>query len=115
MCPACHLPTDTVLCQVPLIPMLIVQRPFDRMALDVAGPFLKSTMGYQFVLVILHYATRYPDVISLGSVTGRRIVEGLVKWISEVGILQELLTDQDTTVMSGVLKGVCEMLKIKQL
>lgn len=43
------------------------------------------------------------------------VAEELIKWVSQVWIPQESLTDQETNFMSSVLRCVCETLRIKQL
>lgn len=37
--------------RVPLMTLMIIQKPYDRVALDTVGPFLKSAVGCQFVLL----------------------------------------------------------------
>lgn len=93
--------------KVPLQLLPIITKPFDRVALDILGPFPKSDMGYQFMLVIMNYATHYPKAVPMQTVT-----KELIKWITRVRIPREILTDQGTNF---VLKGVCVILKIRQL
>lgn len=98
---------------VVLVPLPLVEQPFSGIALDIAQPFPNSRAGYQFVLVIIHYATRFPKTIPLKSVMAVKIPEELIKWISRVGIPHEILTDQGKNFTSNVLKGVCNILWIK--
>lgn len=37
---------------------------FKRIGMDIVGPRPKSAKGYQYILVILDYATRYPEAES---------------------------------------------------
>lgn len=48
--------------------------------MDIAGLFSKSSVSYQFVLVTLGYATRFPDAIPVRSVTTAKVAEELIKW-----------------------------------
>lgn len=80
-----------------------ITRPFERIVLDIAGPFPKSNAGYQYILVIIDYAMRFLDMIPLKNITAPKVTEELIKWVSRIGILQEILTDQGKTFMSGVL------------
>lgn len=48
------------------------------------------------------------------SISVAKIAEEIVKWFARVGIPQEILTDQGTNFMSGILRGVCMTLKIHQ-
>lgn len=80
--------------RAPLISMSVVEWPFDGVALDIVGPFPKSTTGYHFVLVILDYATRYPEAVPMRSITTPKVAEELIKWISRMGIPQERVKGQ---------------------
>lgn len=91
-CPECHKVSDIQPAHLPLVPLPLFDWPFDPIALDIAGPCPKSNTGYQFVLVIIDYATRFPEAIHMKSVTATKIAEELMKWVSCVGIPQEILT-----------------------
>lgn len=45
----------------PLIPLPIIETPFKRIGKDLVGPFVKSAKGFQYILVIVDYITRYPE------------------------------------------------------
>ena len=47
----------------PLIPMPIIEIPFDRMALDKVGPLPKTSRGHRYILVLVDYATRYHEAL----------------------------------------------------
>lgn len=92
-CPECQRMVDIRQPKAPLIPLPLVGWPFKRITLDVAGPFPQSRAQHKFVLVIIDYTTRFPEVIPLHSVTANKIAEELLKWILWVGIPKEILTD----------------------
>lgn len=75
------------------------------MALDIVGPLPKSSVGHQFILVLIDYVTRYSEAIPLRSVMDPRVAKELLKWISWAGLPREILTDQGTNFMSHVLRG----------
>lgn len=47
-------------------------------------------------------------------VTAPKMAE-LIRWITQVGISQEILSDQGMNFMSRMLKGICETFKIHHL
>lgn len=47
----------------PLIHFSIIYVLFSYIAMNLVGPLAKSARGYQYILVILDYATRYPQAI----------------------------------------------------
>lgn len=48
-------------------------------------------------------------------VTAQKVAKKLIKWITSVGIPHEILSDQGKNFMLNVLRGVCEILKIRQV
>ncbi|KAG6921236.1 hypothetical protein G0U57_009227, partial [Chelydra serpentina] len=74
-----------------------------------------STAGFQYVLVLVNYATHFPEAVPLRSITARTIAGELVKIFARVGLPREILTDQGTNFTSGLLQQVCGLLGVKQL
>ncbi|XP_077940886.1 uncharacterized protein LOC144385036 isoform X1 [Gasterosteus aculeatus] len=114
-CPECQQVAPKPTYRNPLIPLPIIDTPFERIGLDIVGPLPKSARGHQYILVILDYATRYPEAIPLRKATARHIANELFLLSTSLGIPKEILTDQGTPFMSRVMKELCALLKIKQL
>ena len=114
-CPECQQVAPKPLFRGPLIPLPIISVPFSRIALDLVGPLPKSSRGHQYILVILDYATRYPEAIPLRTMASKGIARELVLMFSRVGIPEEILTDQGTPFMSRIMKDLCKLMQIKQL
>uniref|UniRef100_A0A8C1JRU1 Integrase catalytic domain-containing protein n=1 Tax=Cyprinus carpio TaxID=7962 RepID=A0A8C1JRU1_CYPCA len=83
--------------------------------MDLVGPLPKSTRGHEHILVILDYATRYPEAIPLRKATAKAIAQELFLLSSRVGIPSQILTDQGTPFMSRAMADLCKLLQIKQL
>ena len=83
--------------------------------MDLIGPFDRSTQGYQFVLVLVDYATRYPEAVPLRNISAKSVVQDLFQIISHVGIPKEILTDQGTSFMSRTLRELYELLGIRSI
>lgn len=114
-CPECQLTTGRVPAYAPLIPLPVVEVPFERIGVDVVGPVQRSQAGNRFILVISDYATRYPEAFPLRDVTAKQIASALLKFFSQVGIPKEVLTDQGTNFMSHTLYQVYQLLGIKRV
>lgn len=114
-CPECQRMAPKPTYRNPLIPLPIIETPFERIGLDIVGPLPKSARGHQYILVILDYATRYPEAIPLRKATSRQIAKELFLLFTSMGIPKEILTDQGSPFMSRVMKELCALLKIKQL
>ena len=59
----------------PLIPLPIIDVPFRCIGMDILGPLPKSSWGHRYILVLMDYATRYPEAIPLRTATGKTITK----------------------------------------
>ena len=50
-----------------------------RIAIDIVGPFQKSRAGYEYILVICDYAMRYPEAVTLCSITTEHVAKELMR------------------------------------
>ncbi len=114
-CPECQLTTGRTPAYAPLVPLPVIDVPFERIGVDVIGPLERSQAGNRFILVISDYATRYPEAYPLRDVTAKQIASGLLKLFSQVGIPKEVLSDQGTNFMSRTLHQVYQLLGIKRV
>ena len=85
-CPECELVNTPATPKAPLSPLPLMEIPFERVAMDLIGPFHRSTQGYRFVLVLLDYATRYPEAVPLRNISAKSVAQALFQIISRVGI-----------------------------
>ena len=95
--------------------MLIIETPFDRIALDIVGPLPKTSRGHRYILVLVDYATRYPEALPLRAATTKAVARELMLLFSRVGIAWEVLTNQGSCFMSRVMRALCSLLQVKQL
>ena len=89
--------------------------PFKRIAMDIVSPLPRSSTGKRYILVVCDYATRYPEAIPLRTIDADQIAKALVKFFSQVGIPEEILTDQGTNFTSQLLHEVYRLLYIKPI
>uniref|UniRef100_A0A9J8C3J9 Gypsy retrotransposon integrase-like protein 1 n=1 Tax=Cyprinus carpio carpio TaxID=630221 RepID=A0A9J8C3J9_CYPCA len=92
----------------PLIPLPIIEVPFERIGMDIVGPLPKSARGHEHILVIVDYATRYPEAVPLRKATAKSIAQELFLLASRVGLPSEILTDQGTPFMSRLMADRCK-------
>ncbi|XP_039525008.1 uncharacterized protein LOC120477466 [Pimephales promelas] len=114
-CPECQLAVGHTPAHAPLIPLPVVDVPFERIGVDIVGPLERSQAGNRFILVICDYATRYPEAYPLREVTAKQISTALLRLFSQVGIPREVLTDQGPNFMSHTLHQVYQLLGIKRV
>ena len=117
-CQSCDICQRTVpkgrVSKVPLGEMPLIESPFERIAMDLIGPIKPvSERGHRYILVIIDYATRYPEAIPLKTIEAEVIAEELMKIYSRLGIPKEVLTDQGSQFVSKVMKEVNRLLSIR--
>ena len=114
-CSKCQMTSSRKVCPVPMILLPVMEVPFQRIGMDVVGPLPRSRTGNRFVLVVLDYATRYPEAIPLRTVDAEQVAEALMGFFPSVGIPVEILTDQGSNFMSKLLKEVCHLMGVKPI
>lgn len=55
-----------------LIPLPIIETPFERIAMDMVGPIPKLARGHDYILVVIDFATCYPKAIPLRNMSTKR-------------------------------------------
>ncbi len=114
-CRECQLVNPPASPKAPLRPLPLMQVPFERIGMDLIGPLERSARGHRFALVLVDYATRYPEAVALRNISAKSVAEALFSMISRVGIPKEILTDQGTAFMSRTIRELYELLGIKSI
>ncbi len=91
-----------------------MQVPFERIGMDLIGPLERSARGHRFALVLVDYATRYPEQWRSQHFR-KECSGGSVQYDLPVGIPKEILTDQGTAFMSRTIRELYELLGIKSI
>jgi len=96
--------------EVPLGKMPLMDSPFKRVAVDLIGLVASVTeRGNRYILTMVDYAARYPEAIAHKSTEADTVAEALVSMFSRAGIPEEILSDQDSQFLSGVMKEVSRL------
>ncbi|XP_039608797.1 uncharacterized protein LOC120528708 [Polypterus senegalus] len=114
-CPVCQLRQISQRDQAPLVPIPLIDVPFERIGVDLVGPIEPLVPGHKYILVMVDYATPYPKAVPLRAANTKNIAQELVGLFSRVGIPEEVLTDQGTPFTSDTFKEVAKLLHIKHL
>ena len=102
--------------RVPLERVPLVDTPFKKVAIDLVGPlFPTSDRGKRYILVMVDYATRYPEACALRNIDTESVAEALWDMWSRVGIPEEVLSDRGTQFTSNVMQEVYRLLSVKGL
>ena len=65
--------------RVPLRPVEVVTEPFKKIAIDIVIELPRSTSGYKYILIIVDYATRYPEAKPLRTTSSKAIADALIQ------------------------------------
>ena len=101
----------------PQAPLQIVSvgAPMERVAMDIAGPFPVSASGNRYVLVVIDYFTKWPEVFPLPNQEAVTVAHALVnEFFSRFGVPRELHSDQGRNFESTIIKECCELLGIRK-
>lgn len=108
-CPKCQLVSAPAIPKVTLHPLSLIKVPFERIGIDLVMPLDRSARRHLFALVIVDYATRYPEAVALRNISAKSVADALFRVTSRVGIPKEILTNQGTTFMSRTLDELYEL------
>ena len=84
--------------------------PWERVAVDMAGPYPTTPRGNKYLLVALDYFTRWPEAVPVPSMRAD-VARALVDHVfTRFGPPAELHSDQGRTFESDVLKSVLQLM-----
>ena len=101
--------------RAPLLP-LPVEGAFDRVAVDVLGPFKPSNRQNRYIVVFSDYLTRWCEAFPVPSVEANVIARLLVdEIIARHGAPRVLLSDRGTNFLSKLVAEVCKIFQIQKV
>ena len=98
-----------------LRPLEIMDIPFKRVGIDIAGPLPETEQGNKYVLLICDYATRYPEAVPLSDQKAHTVAQALITVFARVGLPREIIHDRGTNFMSHVVTDMCTKLGISKI
>ena len=114
-CPVCQKAGPAITARAPQQPLPVIREPFTRIAMDVVGPLKRMKRGNKHVLVVMDYATKWPEPFALKNILSETIVDYLMELTAHLGIPTELLSDNGTNFISRVMKQYCDTVGMKQI
>ena len=78
--------------------------PFERVAVDLVGPFPTAVGGYRFMLTCIDMATRWPEAIPIKTTTARAIIMQLTNIFSRCGFPAALISDNGSQFTGKVFQ-----------
>jgi transposase InsO family protein len=92
-----------------------VSAPFERIAIDVAGPFPRSDQGNRYLLIAMDYFTKWPEAYAIPNQEAATVGEALVtNFFCSFGVPRELHSDQGRNFESRLMQEVLEHLGVNK-
>ncbi|XP_060559067.1 uncharacterized protein K02A2.6-like [Ruditapes philippinarum] len=82
--------------QLPITPTELPETPWQTVGVDLTGPF----PGGEYILVVIDYYSRYPEVEIMKSITSRFIIQRLMKIFATHGLPSVIKTDNGPNMVS---------------
>lgn len=93
----------------------MVSAPFERIALDISGPFQPSRHGHRYILAVIDYFSKFPVLIPLRHVDAETVARKVChQWIALFGAPQVIHSDRGTNFESQVFKEQCALFGVKK-
>lgn len=90
-----------------------VGAPFERIAMDIAGPFPVTDSQNKYLLVIMDYFTKWPEVFAIPNQEASTVADCLVNnFICRFGVPRELHTDQGRNFESLLMREMLQRLNV---
>ena len=101
---------------VPLAKMPRIEEPFQRVAVDIIGPFNPpSEEKHRYVLTVVDVATRFPEAVPLKTIDSKAVAEALFDIFCRLGFPMEVLSDNGSQFTSFMFKEFLNLFSIKQV
>lgn len=92
-----------------------VGSPFERIAIDISGPFPTTDRGNKYILVAMDYFSKWVEAYAIPNQEAITVAETLVaELVSRFGVPLELHSDQGRNFESLVFQQMCDVMGIKK-
>lgn len=100
-------------------PMILTDTPgqaFDKVAMDIVGPFERTERGNSYILTMQDLLTKYSVYAPLPDFKAETTAAAFTNFfICRFGCPRSILTDQGTNFTSGLMRHVARKFRIKQI
>ena len=114
-CEVCQQRKPTSLPTVEPLVLTRTTRPGELVTADVMGPLPVTEQGNKYVLVVCDHFTKWTNTYAMATQTAQETAENVVKFVTQHGLPEALLTDQGRNFESELLANVCELLDIHKI
>jgi hypothetical protein len=95
----------------PAIPSFI-DNVFDKIGIDLINGLPESAEGFQIILVIIEYVTKFAWAIPLKTKAADEIAQHMLNHICTYGPPKCIISDQGTEFVNEIVKSTCDKMSI---
>lgn len=100
----------------PMVITDISTEKFQKIALDIVGPFPLTESGNKYLLTIQDNLTKYSQAYPIPNQEAETVARTFVnEFVCKFALPEEILTDQGTNFMSNLFKSIAKLFKIKHI
>ena len=88
----------------PLQSLPVISEPFSRIGMYLVGPLLRTKLNNRHILVVMDYATRWPEAFPLSTTESQAIADELLVLFTRIGVLKEIVTDCGANFLSRLMR-----------
>ena len=114
-CDTCQRNRKNKASKAPMMEVPVLAVPFEKVAIDLVGPFERAKSGHRFVLTCIDLASRYPEAIPLRAATAEDVAEALLEIFSRHRLSRTILSDQGHNLTGKLMTQLCERLHIEKI
>ncbi|GFN95463.1 gypsy retrotransposon integrase-like protein 1 [Plakobranchus ocellatus] len=92
----------------------IIDKPFDKVAIDIVGPMMMPDSKNRFILTLVDAATRWPEADPLKSISTTDVANALFNIFTRLGVPKEILSDNSQQLVSKAMEEVMTMMGIQR-
>jgi transposase InsO family protein len=91
-------------------------QPFERVCIDICGPFERTRNGHKYVLGIIDHFSKFIVLVPLRRVDATTVAEAIWKeWITKFGCPQILFSDSGKVFGSELISELCKECNIRNM
>lgn len=89
--------------------------PFEKIAVDIAGPLQPSRCGDRYILAIIDYFSKFPMLIPLRNIDSKTVAEAIfTNWICLFGVPDVIHSDRGSCFESELFYEMCRLAGISK-
>jgi len=97
-----------------LLRPIVSEHPFEKINMDIKGPYKISKNGFKYILVCVDQFTSWPEAAPLKTINAKEVALTFFKLIiSRHGCPEVLITDRGSQLVGGLMEKVCKIFNIK--